>query len=123
MRGELKIPGYSAYLHPANDNRLIGVGPGRTDRGMQGIQCVPVDVGNLADPIGLAKYTLRGTYSEAEFDPHAFLYRPATRTARGATAEPVRLRRTGRAGGGPGSSGSGIAAPDRYAARRALLLV
>ena len=33
VRGELKIPGYSAYLHPAEDNRLIGVGQDATNQG------------------------------------------------------------------------------------------
>jgi len=124
VRGELKIPGYSAYLHPANDNRLIGVGQDATDQGqVMGTQVSLFDVGNLADPIRLAKYTLRGTYSEAEFDPHAFLYRPATGLlvvplqSRYGVAMPVEPN------GGPGSSGSGIAAPDRYAATSGALVL
>ena len=79
VRGELKIPGYSAYLHPADGNRLIGVGQDATNQGrVTGTQVSLFDVGNLADPARLAKYSLPGTYSEAEFDPHAFLYWPAS---------------------------------------------
>jgi Beta propeller domain len=110
VRGELKIPGYSAYLHPAGGNRLIGVGQDATDQGsVTGTQVSLFDVGNLADPIRLAKYTLPGTYSEAEFDPHAFLYWPASGLlvvplqSRYGVAVPVEPN------GGPGSSGSGIA--------------
>src|SRR5690606_24107857 len=33
VRGALKIPGYSAYLHPVDDTRLIGVGQDATDSG------------------------------------------------------------------------------------------
>jgi uncharacterized secreted protein with C-terminal beta-propeller domain len=115
VRGELKIPGYSAYLHPADANRLIGVGQDATNQGrVLGTQVSLFDVGNLADPIRLAKYTLPGAYSEAEFDPHAFLYRAATGLlviplqSRYGIALPVEPN------GGPGSSSPGIVAPDRY---------
>jgi hypothetical protein len=75
VKGALKIPGYSAYLHPAEGTRLIGVGQDATTGGrVTGTQVSLFDVGDLADPTRLAKYTLPGSYSEAEFDPHAFLY-------------------------------------------------
>jgi uncharacterized secreted protein with C-terminal beta-propeller domain len=78
VRGELKIPGYSAYLHPAGPNRLIGIGQDATEQGrVKGTQISLFDVGNLAEPGRLASYTLSGAHSEAEFDPHAFLYWPA----------------------------------------------
>ena len=78
VRGELKIPGYSAYLHPAGPDRLIGIGQDATDRGrVRGTQVSLFDVADLTEPGRLAQYTLRGAYSEAEFDPHAFLYWPA----------------------------------------------
>jgi uncharacterized secreted protein with C-terminal beta-propeller domain len=79
VRGELKIPGYSAYLHPAGDSRLIGVGQDATDGGqILGTQVSLFDVSNLSAPTRMAKYTLSGAYSEAEVDPHAFLYWPQT---------------------------------------------
>jgi hypothetical protein len=76
VRGELKIPGYSAYLHPVGDARLIGVGQDATDQGQtRGTQVSLFDVSNLDDPTRLGRpYTFSGAYSEAEFDPHAFLY-------------------------------------------------
>jgi len=76
--GELKIAGYSAYLHPAGQGRLIGVGQDATDTGrITGTQVSLFDVGDLAQPTRLAQYHLSGAHSEAEFDPHAFLYWPA----------------------------------------------
>ncbi len=73
--GELKIPGYSAYLHPVGDGRLIGVGQDATDRGrVTGTQISLFDVGNLTDPRRLDQFKIPHTYSEAESDPHAFLY-------------------------------------------------
>ncbi|MCW2638580.1 MAG: Beta propeller domain protein [Dactylosporangium sp.] len=48
VTGELKINGYSAYLHPAGDGRLIGVGQDADDNGRRkGMQ---VSLFNVADP-------------------------------------------------------------------------
>jgi uncharacterized secreted protein with C-terminal beta-propeller domain len=75
--GELKIPGYSAYLHPVGDDRLLGVGQNADEQGMTlGAQVSLFDVGDPADPARLDTYTLPGGWSDAEHDPHAFLYWP-----------------------------------------------
>ena len=77
MTGELKITGYSAYLHPAGDGRLIGVGQEATGQGRTtGTQVSLFDVSNPASPQRLAQYHLPNSSSEAQFDPHAFLYWP-----------------------------------------------
>jgi len=34
VAGELKITGYSAYLHPLDEGRLLGVGREATEEGM-----------------------------------------------------------------------------------------
>ncbi|GIG60117.1 hypothetical protein Lfu02_44890 [Longispora fulva] len=79
VTGELTISGYSAYLHPAGDGRLIGVGQEASEQGrVQGTQVSLFDVKDPAKPWRLAQYVLAGAYSEAEFDPHAFLYWPKT---------------------------------------------
>jgi uncharacterized secreted protein with C-terminal beta-propeller domain len=84
--GELKISGYSAYLQPAGDGRLIGVGQEATDQGMrQGTQVSLFDVSDPEQPRRLAQHHVSGGWSEAESDPHAFLYWPAT----GLTVLPV----------------------------------
>lgn len=81
VAGELKINGYSAYLHPAGDGRLIGVGQDATADGqVRGTQVSLFDVSDPAAPRRLASYQLAGASSEAEFDPHAFLYWPADQT-------------------------------------------
>jgi uncharacterized secreted protein with C-terminal beta-propeller domain len=80
VTGELKITGYSAYLHPAGDGRLIGVGQEASDQGrVQGTQVSLFDVSDPARPRRLAQHHVRSSHSEAEFDPHAFLYWPADR--------------------------------------------
>ena len=76
VTGELKIPGYSAYLHPVGDGLLLGVGQdadlsGRTT----GTQLALFDVSDPADPQQLSKLLIGG-YSEAEWDHKAFLYWP-----------------------------------------------
>jgi hypothetical protein len=73
--GELKIPGYSAYLHPLGDGRLIGVGQEADEQGrVQGTQVSLFDVTDLANPTRLGQYHVESGHSEAEFDPHAFLW-------------------------------------------------
>ncbi|GAA1269926.1 hypothetical protein GCM10009634_11290 [Saccharothrix xinjiangensis] len=72
--GELKITGYSAYLHPAGDGRLIGVGQEATRQGRTtGTQVSLFDVSDPAAPTKVAGHHLPGAHSEVEFDPHAFL--------------------------------------------------
>jgi beta propeller domain-containing protein len=75
VTGELKITGYSAYLHPAGEGRLLGVGQEADDRGRtQGLQVSLFDVADPSRPIRLARHHVPRTSSAAEFDPHAFLY-------------------------------------------------
>jgi len=79
VTGELKINGYSAYLHPAEDGHLIGVGQDADETGRRaGIQVSLFDVKDPAHPTRIAWHAVPDGYSEAEFDPHAFLYWPAT---------------------------------------------
>ena len=82
VMGELKILGYSAYLHPIGDGLLIGVGQDADVRGVtRGTQVSIFDVSDLSDPVRLHQYTLaESSSSEVEFDHRAFLYWPATET-------------------------------------------
>jgi Beta propeller domain len=76
MVGELKINGYSAYLHPVGEGLLLGVGQDGTDDGqLLGTQVSLFDVSDPANPAVLSQHAL-GEWgsSEVEFDHHAFLY-------------------------------------------------
>jgi Beta propeller domain len=78
-RGSVALTGYSAYLHPASDTRLIGIGRQADAMGhVGGTQVSLFDVSDLAAPARLATFALTAAISSAEFDPHAFLYWPAT---------------------------------------------
>ena len=74
--GELKILGYSAYLHPISDDLLLGVGQDATAQGRTlGTQLSLFDVSDPRLPSRKAGVSLgSGATSTAEFDPHAFLF-------------------------------------------------
>jgi len=82
MLGELKVSGYSDYLHPYDENHVIGVGketvPSDDDTfsWYQGVKISFFDVANVSDPKELAKYEIgdRGTDSPVLTDHKAFLF-------------------------------------------------
>jgi uncharacterized secreted protein with C-terminal beta-propeller domain len=77
--GELKLTGYSAYLHPAGDGRLIGVGQEANSQGrVAGLQVSLFDVSDTSAPHRLAQVVRSDAPGEGQLDPHAFLYWPAT---------------------------------------------
>lgn len=78
--GELKIPGYSNYLHPFDENHVIGIGRDCVDMGnfawYQGVKLSLFDVTDVNNPKEISKFIIgdRGTDSLALNDPHAFLF-------------------------------------------------
>jgi uncharacterized secreted protein with C-terminal beta-propeller domain len=76
LRGELKVPGFSTYLHPVDANLLLGVG---RDGGT--VKLSLFDVADLARPREISTYLIPGYgSSEAESEHKAFNYFPARRT-------------------------------------------
>ncbi len=77
VRGELKITGYSAYLHPLGDDLLLGVGQEATDEGFTtGSQVSLFDIADLDRPQRIAQWTAPGGHSQVEFNALAFLHWP-----------------------------------------------
>ena len=73
--GELKIPGYSAYLHPVGDGRIIGIGQDASTEGVaEGTQVSLFDVSDPAAPKQLDKVVFKQATSPVEHDHHAFLW-------------------------------------------------
>lgn len=68
MAGELKIPGFSSYLHPIDKDKIIGVGE---EEGKVKISLF--DVSNPEEPKEISKYSLDEYYTEVEDNHHAFL--------------------------------------------------
>ena len=63
--GELKIPGYSAYLHPVGDGLVMGVGLDGTETGTNGGMKVSLfDVSDPTKPVECAKFTMSGHQSD-----------------------------------------------------------
>lgn len=74
-RGELKVPGYSAYLHPTDVGQLLGVGSAATEDGqITGVQVSLFDVSDLDAPARDAVLELPGTSTPIEWDHHAFTW-------------------------------------------------
>ena len=75
LTGELKIPGFSAYLHPLASGRLLGLGEDASDTGrVSGAQLSLFDVSDATAPKRLSALALSSYGGEAEYDHHAFLY-------------------------------------------------
>jgi hypothetical protein len=77
--GELKIPGYSGYLHPIGDGLLLGLGVDGTESGtVLGAQVALFDVRDLASPRRLDTARLGDGFDvPAMQDPRAFTWLPA----------------------------------------------
>lgn len=82
--GSLNITGFSGYLHPYDENHIIGVGENATaiaEGGgsyalFQGVQVSLFDVSNVSNPIRVANYSIgdRGSDATVLQDHKAFLF-------------------------------------------------
>jgi hypothetical protein len=76
--GELKVPGYSAYLHPLAEDRLLGVGLAGTPEGrLTGVDVSLFDVSDPSTPARLDELVVADdawSGSEALQDPRAFTF-------------------------------------------------
>jgi hypothetical protein len=81
LMGQLKIPGFSAYLHPLGRHRLLGVGEGPSPDGRHwGAQAGLFDVTDLTDPrqLDVVSYG-RNSYALATQDPRQLTWLPDQR--------------------------------------------
>jgi len=82
LMGELEVPGYSAYIHPAGPDHLLTIGQDTETDGnvawFRGMQISLYDISDLADPRLTQMQILgtQGTRSEALYDHKAFNYFP-----------------------------------------------
>lgn len=74
ISGELKIPGYSAYLHPMGDGLILGVGQDADSDGrILGAKATMFDVSDPANPREIGSWSMRDGYTDVEWDHLAFL--------------------------------------------------
>jgi uncharacterized secreted protein with C-terminal beta-propeller domain len=105
ITGELEIEGYSDYLHPVNENLLLGIGKdavfddtsidfgGGRGAWYQGVKLALFDVSNPVLPTEVNAIVLgkRGTESEVLSNHHALSFLPATVSQAARIAIPVQL--------------------------------
>ena len=82
VRGELKIPGYSAYLHPTGAGQLLGIGQDAdADGRTTGLLAQGFDVSDVTKPTRTDKLGLGKGYTTVESDSRAFTYLTGRRVA------------------------------------------
>ncbi len=102
--GELKIPGFSSYLHPIGGDRLLGLGTdASTDGRSLGAQAAVYDIADPTRARQIGKVTFgKDSHLGASGDPHAFTWLP------GEDAAITSLQRWNTAGWEPEQQQSGI---------------
>ena len=79
MIGELKIEGFSSYMHPLDENHLLAIGREGDEFGnMSGVHLQVFDVSDFADPVRTHHEVIStgnwSSHSEAMWNHHAFTY-------------------------------------------------
>ncbi|MEO0492300.1 MAG: beta-propeller domain-containing protein [Actinomycetota bacterium] len=73
--GELKIPGFSSYLHPIGEGRVLGVGSDATDEGqITGSKVSIFDVSDPANPEEVAIWSAPGGWNDIGWEHRSFLW-------------------------------------------------
>jgi hypothetical protein len=88
LMGSLKIPGYSAYLHPLGQHRLLGLGQVQGPDGMWGAQAGLFNVTDLTHPrqLSVVRYG-PGSQALATSDPRQLTWLPDGRTVLSVVAD------------------------------------
>ena len=84
VKGELKIPGYSSYLHPYDETHIIGIGYNTKDNGFGGITNANMkmsmfDVSDLENPVELFNVDIGNEYASSDitYNHKALFYKRA----------------------------------------------
>ncbi len=75
--GKLKIPGFSRYLHPYDEDTIIGIGQDASETGnTRGLKISLFDVSDVENPKEIAKYVTESRYAQstALYEHKAFLF-------------------------------------------------
>lgn len=85
VAGELKINGFSSYIHPMGNDQLLTIGQDADSSGrIKGMHLQVFDVSDPAHPRRRhhETFSMKGnySYSTAQYDHHAFTYDPVTGT-------------------------------------------
>jgi len=81
ITGELKIPGFSQYMHPLGSDHLLTVGVDADEGGFtEGLQLSIFNVSDPAAPELAFTEPLGQGYSEAQYEHKAFTFKPTSET-------------------------------------------
>ncbi len=100
LEGELKINGFSSYMHPMGANHLLTIGQDANDEGqVSGVHLQIFDVTDMKNPVRTHQHKIStgnwSSWSEAMWDHHAFTYHPG----RDVLAIPANIHEWDEAGG------------------------
>ncbi|MGN1117420.1 MAG: beta-propeller domain-containing protein [Acutalibacteraceae bacterium] len=75
--GEVKLPGFSAYLHPLDENHIVGVGFGGDENGTDySVKLTVFDISDKKHPEISSEYKINNASTETNYNFKAFLYYP-----------------------------------------------
>ncbi|MBQ8502885.1 MAG: beta-propeller domain-containing protein [Clostridia bacterium] len=76
VTGELKLPGYSTYLHPLSDNCLLGIGYGGDEESADtnNLKIALFDISDMTKPVLLDDFIIECASSEVNYEPKALIH-------------------------------------------------
>ncbi|MCM1544312.1 MAG: beta-propeller domain-containing protein [Ruminococcus sp.] len=76
--GEVKLPGFSEYLHPVGNNLLVGVGYSGDENSadMNSVKVSLFDISDKTNPKELDSHIIKNAGTDVNYDAKAFLYYP-----------------------------------------------
>lgn len=76
LKGELKLPGYSAYMHPLSEDIILGIGYNGDSQNADftSLKVSLFDVSDMANPKEISNLTYDNSYSYVVDNPKAFVY-------------------------------------------------
>lgn len=76
VTGELKLPGYSTYLHPLSDTVLLGIGYGGNEvtANTNDLKIALFDVSDMTKPAFLDEFIIECASSEVNYEPKALIH-------------------------------------------------
>ena len=74
--GEVKLPGFSEYLHPISDTLLLGVGysGGESSANFDTVKLSLFDISDPTKPKEVDTHVIKDAQSSVNFDPRAFVF-------------------------------------------------
>lgn len=82
IKGEVKLPGFSEYLHPVGNGLLVGIGydGDEENANFQSVKISLFDVSDPTKPAEIDTHVIKNASTDVNYDPKAFLYYPEENT-------------------------------------------